>query len=120
MNLLLLAMDIFFLVLTNNTLVMGEKPVFVEPGDGSLPFSEAVRIGNILYLSGQIGFQSKSRLAHGFAKQFKAAMDRTQVILEENGSDFDCVIKATIMLRDMKNYKKMNLIISHFLRKTSC
>ena len=60
-----------------------EKPVFAKHDDGSLPFSQSVRIGNILYLSGQvlkpdkkeeyefhyyvqIGFESKGELADGF------------------------------------------------------
>ncbi|MGB6295506.1 MAG: RidA family protein [Rivularia sp. (in: cyanobacteria)] len=78
----------------------------------NVPFSEAVRVGNILYLSGNIGnIPGKKQLVEGGIKaETKQAMDNIKRVLERNGSSFDKVFKCTVMLADIKEWKAMNQV----------
>merc|ERR1719153_1058240 len=51
------------------------NPIFTKAGDGSLPFSKSVRVGNLLFLSGQIGRKKDRTLADGFQGQFELIMN---------------------------------------------
>ena len=74
-----------------------------------LPFSDAVRVGHMLYLSGQIGTDSSSALVPGGIKaETKQTMENIRRILERNGSSFDEVVKCTVMLADMGEWGAMN------------
>lgn len=76
----------------------------------NLPFSEAVLVGNMLYLSGVIGnIPGKKQLVSGGIKaETKQTMDNIKRILERHGSSIDRLIKCKIMLADMKEWNAMN------------
>ena len=74
------------------------------------PFSPAVRVGNVLYLSGQIGAGSDGRLSPKFADQARQAMDNIKRTLTEAGSSFNDVFKCTVMLTDMSHWDEFNKI----------
>ena len=65
-----------------------------------LPFSDAVRVGDVLYLSGQMGVApgTKTLVPGGVTAQARQAMDNIGRALEKNGLTFDAVFKATVML----------------------
>lgn len=68
----------------------------------NLPFSEAVRVGNMLYLSGQIGVDSSGKLAEGgIAGETRQTLENIKAALERHGSSMDRVIKCLVMLADM-------------------
>ncbi len=74
-----------------------------------LPFSEAVRVGSMLYLSGMIGIDSSMKLVPGgIAPETRQAMENMKAALERYGSSLDHVIKATVMLADMSEWTRMN------------
>ena len=76
-----------------------------------LPFSAGVRVGNMLYLSGQIGIdRSGSLVPGGIAAETKCAMENIKATLERNGSSLDHVIKVTVMLVDMSEWSEMNKV----------
>ncbi len=76
-----------------------------------LPFSTAVRVGRMLYLSGQIGLESTGQLAAGgIAGQTRQAMENIKATLEQYGSSLDRVVKATVMLADMGEWADMNKV----------
>ena len=82
-----------------------------------LPFSDAVRVGNLLYLSGQIGnIPGKLEMVPGgIAAETKQAMENIRKILEENGSSLDQVVKVTVMLADIKEWSEFNTVyITYF------
>ena len=81
-----------------------------------LPFSAAVRVGRMLYLSGQIGIDSSSKLVPGgISAETRQAMENIKAVLEENGSSLDHVVKATVMLADMSEWSEMNKVyITYF------
>lgn len=76
-----------------------------------LPFSEAVRVGDMLYLSGQIGYLSSGQLAPGgIAGETRQALENIKTTLERHGSSLDRVVKVTVMLADMNEWVEMNKV----------
>ena len=82
------------------------------------PFSEVVRVGNMLYLSGKLGTDSSGKLAAGgIAAETKQTLENIRATLEANGSSMDHVIKCTVMLADMKEWGEMNSVYTTFFKK---
>ena len=77
-----------------------------------LPFSEAVRVGDTVYLSGQIGNvpgPGPVRLAPGgMAAEARQTMDNIQTSLQAHGLSMADVVKCTVMLADMKEWGAFN------------
>lgn len=78
----------------------------------NLPFSEAVRVGDILFLSGCIGNRPGTRevVPGGMAAEARQAMENARAVLEANGLSFADVFKATVMLADMSEWQAFNEI----------
>lgn len=77
----------------------------------NLPFSEAVRVGNMLYLSGQIGIDSSGQLASGgIAAETRQTLENMKAALERHGSSLDRVVKCLVMLADMNEWADMNTV----------
>ena len=85
----------------------------------NLPFSEAVRVGNTLYLSDVIGFAPNTHtlVPGGIEGQTKQVMETIRAVLERNGSSLDDVVKCTVMLADMSEWAKMNAIYVTYFTK---
>src|SRR5262245_27693326 len=63
-----------------------------------LPFSDAVRVGPLLYLSGQLGTDDNFALVPGgIQAETKQALERIRHLLERHGSSLDHVVKCTVM-----------------------
>ncbi|HMA00846.1 MAG: RidA family protein [Gemmatimonas sp.] len=88
------------------------------PGDGHRPFSELVRVGRMLYLSGQLGTDSTGKLAAGgIQAETRQALENIKHVLETNGSSMDDVVKCTAMLADIKEWAAMNEVyVTYFPR----
>ncbi len=75
------------------------------------PFSEAVRVGRMLYLSGQIGLVERGKLAPGgITGETRQAMENIKATLEQYGSSLDHVVKVTVMLADINEWAEMNKV----------
>lgn len=76
----------------------------------TLPFSEAVRVGNTIYLSGQIGVTPGTlKLAPGGIKaEAKQAMENIKITLESHGYAMSNIVKCTVMLADMAEWGTFN------------
>ena len=77
-----------------------------------LPFSAAVRVGDVLYLSGALGnLPGTLRLAdRGMAGQARQTMENIGAVLRFCGLGFDDVVKCTVMLADMSEWSAFNAI----------
>lgn len=76
-----------------------------------LPFSEAVRVGEMLYLSGQLGIDASRKLvAGGIVAETRQTLENIKAVLARHGSSLDRVVKATIMLADMSEWQQMNQV----------
>jgi len=75
-----------------------------------LPFSSAVRIGDILYLSGQMGFRDDGALAEGMQGQARQALENIRAVLASAGLGFGDVFHCTVMLADMSQWADFNAV----------
>ncbi len=82
------------------------------------PFSSAVKAGNMLYLSGQIGTRVENGapvlVAGGIEAEARQTMENIKAILERGGSSFDRVVKCSVMLADMREWPKLNEIYATY------
>ena len=75
-----------------------------------LPFSDAVRVGDVLYLSGQLGIGADGKLPVGIEAQTRLALDNVGAILKRAGLGYEHVFHCTAMLADMKDWPAMNKV----------
>ncbi len=84
----------------------------------SLPFSAAVRVDDMLYLSGALGnLPGTLTLAEGgMAGQARQTMENIGAVLRYCGLDFDDIVKCTIMLADMSEWGAFNAIYAAYFK----
>jgi reactive intermediate/imine deaminase len=75
-----------------------------------LPFSDAVKVGNMLYLSGKLGnLPGSMQLAEGGIQgETRQTMEHIKAALEKYGSSLDQVVKCTVFLADIDEWGAMN------------
>ena len=83
-----------------------------------LPFSEAVRVGSMLYLSGAMGIDATGALVPGgIEAETRQALANIRSVLERHSSSMDRVVKCTVMLADMGEWAAMNRVyLDYFSR----
>jgi 2-iminobutanoate/2-iminopropanoate deaminase len=69
-----------------------------------------VRVGDVLYLSGQLGIGADGKLPSGIEAQTKQALENVGAILKRQGLDYEHVFHCTAMLSDMANWPAMNKV----------
>ena len=74
------------------------------------PFSEAVRVGNMLYLSGQVGNKpgKMNVVPGGIGHETRQTMENIKEVLERYGSSMDQVVKCLCMLEDINEWAEMS------------
>jgi 2-iminobutanoate/2-iminopropanoate deaminase len=72
------------------------------------PLSSAVRVGNLLYLSGALGLQGDKLAPGGITGETRAAMQNIERTLKKHGATLDDVVKCTVYLADMDEWAAMN------------
>lgn len=82
----------------------------------NLPFSEAVRVGHMLYLSGQIGTLPGTTqvVEGGIQPETRQTLENIRTVLERYGSSMDRVVKCTAMIDDMSEWPAMNEVYVEF------
>jgi 2-iminobutanoate/2-iminopropanoate deaminase len=85
----------------------------------NLPFSELVRVGNMLYLSGVIGNipGQKQLVTGGIQAETKQTMENIKRILERHGSSINQLVSCKIMLADMKEWNAINEVYLTYFPK---
>ena len=79
-----------------------------------LPFSNAVRAGDTVYLSGQVGLKADGTLPAGFEAQARQALDNIGGILKSAGLGWGDVTKCTVMLDNIADWPKFNPIYAGY------
>jgi len=89
---------------------------FSASPDTPLPFSDAVRYGDLLFLSGKIGnLPGDLKLAPGGIKgETRQALENIKETVERLGSSMDRVVKCTVFLADMSEWSAMNEVYVTF------
>lgn len=80
------------------------------------PYSQAMRMGNLLFSAGQIALDPESMevVPGDVAAQTERVMQNLQAILEEAGSGLDRVLKTTVFLADMNDFGAMNEVYGRY------
>ncbi len=85
------------------------------PGAEGRPFTEAVRVGNMLYLSGKIGSVPGQGLVEGgIQPETRQVMENIKDALERYGSSMNQVVKCTVFLADIAEWGAMNEVYVTF------
>ncbi len=81
------------------------------------PYSQAIRVGDILYTSGQIALDPStgSVVAGGIEAQTTRVLDNLAAILAEAGLDMAHVVKTTVYLKNMADFAAMNEVYATYL-----
>jgi 2-iminobutanoate/2-iminopropanoate deaminase len=80
------------------------------------PYSQAVRTGELLFLSGQVAIDpATGRLSEGgIREQTRQVMENLKAVLEAGGSDFSRVVKTTIFLVDIADFSEVNQLYGEY------
>ncbi|TJY38604.1 RidA family protein [Cohnella pontilimi] len=80
------------------------------------PYAQAVRVGNLLYTSGQIPLTPAGELvAGGITEQTNQVLDNLKAVLAAEGASLKDVVKTTVFLKDMNQFAEFNSVYaSHF------
>ena len=83
-----------------------------SPQATRLPFSQAVRVGDVLYLSGALGNVpgTMDLVQGGMEAETRQMMANIASVLQANGLSFDDVFKCTVMMADMTQWSAFNKI----------
>ncbi len=101
---------------TNTATMTKNKPVFLGDG-GDYPFSSAVRVGDTLYMSGQIGFKDGKLVEGGIKAETKQTLDNINEVLLQYGYQKSDIVKCMAMLTDMNDFSKFNEVYQTELAK---
>lgn len=87
-------------------------------GAPTRPFSPAVRVGDVIYLSGQIGTDaaanSNAVVPGGIEAETRQTLNNIKRTVEAVGSSMDKVVKCTVMMADMAEWDRMNVVYREF------
>nr|VFJ76378.1 MAG: reactive intermediate/imine deaminase [Candidatus Kentron sp. FW] len=85
----------------------------------NLPFSEAVRVGNTLYLSGRIGFvpETMGLAPGGIREETRQTMENIERSIEAHGYSMGDIVKCTVMLADISEWTTFNEVYKSFFKK---
>jgi len=81
-------------------------------------YSQAVRSGNTVYCSGQIGLDPQTmQMAEGIEAQIRRVFDNLKAVAEAAGGTLNDVVRFTVYLTDLKHFAKVNEIMATYLRE---
>ena len=79
------------------------------------PYSQAIKHGGLVFVSGQIPLNPQGELVEGDIKvQTRQVLTTLQNILKAAGTDFNNVLKTTVFLKDMAEFAQMNEVYAEF------
>ena len=82
------------------------------------PYSQAIKVNGLLFTSGQISLDpATGELVPGdFAAQVRRVFKNLEAVLQEAGTSFSSVAKATVYLTDLANFQTLNTIYAEYFR----
>jgi 2-iminobutanoate/2-iminopropanoate deaminase len=87
------------------------------PAGMNLPFSEAVRAGDMLYLAGMLGTDASGKLVGGGVKpEAKQTMDNIAANLKRHGSSIERLVQCTVALADMADWPAFNEVYRGYFK----
>ena len=96
---------------------MANQVIHTENAPAAIgPYSQAVKAGNLLFVSGQVPFVPETmEIVEGDVKaQTRQSLTNVQAILKEAGADFSDVVKTTVFIKDMNEFAQINEVYGEF------
>lgn len=98
----------------------GDLPIFHkshEPTKANAPFSDVVAVGNLYFLSGQIGMDQSTRtlVEGGIEAETKQALENIKAVLAHHNLRLSDVVKATVILDDIEDFAAFNEVYKVYL-----
>lgn len=96
---------------------MKKQAVQTTKAPGAIgPYSQAIRAGNLLFVSGQIPLDASTgeQIRSGIADETKKVLENLRAILEAAGGSLNDVVKTTIFLKDMNQFSTVNEVYGSF------
>lgn len=95
---------------------MTKQPIRMPGSLEGLPFSTAVRVGDMLYLSGQVGARpgTNELVEGGVGAETRQTLENIEAVLAYAGSSLGNVVKCTVFLADIADYQAMNAVYREF------
>ena len=83
------------------------------------PYSQAVQVGNFLFLSGQVPIDpaTGSVVEGGIQEQARQSLTNLKAILNEAGTNMGAVVKTTVFLKSMDDFAAMNEVYAQFFQQ---
>ena len=96
-----------------------KKIISTKNAPGAIgPYSQAVKIGNMIYTSGQIPLDPQtSELVEDIKKATRQCLENLKAILESEGADMPNIIKTTVFLKDMNDFIDMNEVYAEYFQE---
>ncbi len=98
---------------------MKRKIIHTEDAPKAIgPYSQAVRVDNTVYCSGQIGLDPKTmQMADGIDAQIRRVLDNLKAVAEAAGGSLNDAVRLTVYLTDLKRFAKVNEIMATYLNE---
>ena len=97
---------------------MGKEAIHTAAAPAAIgPYSQAIRAGETVYLSGQIGLDPSGNLRDGVEAQARQALENLRAVAQASGGAVDDIVKVTLLLADMADFAKVNEIMAGFFAK---
>jgi len=95
------------------------KPISTPDAPAAIgTYSQAVRAGDTVYLSGQIPLDPKTmQLVEGFENQVKRVFENLRAVCRAAGGDFDRVVRVTIYLTDLGKFTVVNDMMATYFKE---
>ena len=93
------------------------KAISTQKAPGAIgPYSQAIKVGNLVYTSGQIPIDPATGnfVEGGIKEQTRQSLTNVQAILEEVGLTMGNVVKTTVFMADMNDFADMNTVYAEF------
>jgi len=79
------------------------------------PYSQGIRVGNLVFVSGQVPLDSKTGdIPGGISAQTRQSLSNVKAIVEASGCSMDDVVEVSVFLKDMNDFAAMNMVYETF------
>ena len=93
------------------------KSIEYFPGPAAFPLSKAIRIGDFVFLSGQIPLQDSKPLLGSIEEETHAVLTAIEASLHAAGSSMEQVIKTTVWLSDLATFERFNEVYRSYFKE---
>ncbi|MBQ6621802.1 MAG: RidA family protein [Mogibacterium sp.] len=96
---------------------MKREIIQLSEANSVAPVSPAVRVGDLIFVSGQVGFDNHNGCYYGddIVTQTRGAFENLREVLEAAGSDLEHLVKVSIYLKDVNDFPTVNGVYKEFI-----